>query len=42
MTEFVRIGEQVPALTLPDLDGNAVNLDDFRGQRVLAFLWASW
>lgn len=42
MTEFVRIGDEVPSLVLPDLDGNAVKLDDFRGQRVLAFLWASW
>lgn len=42
MSEFVRIGEQVPSLTLPDLDGNAVNLDQFRGKQLLVFLWASW
>ena len=42
MAEFVRVGEQVPSLTLPDLDGNAVVLDEFRGQRLLVFLWASW
>jgi cytochrome oxidase Cu insertion factor (SCO1/SenC/PrrC family) len=31
-----------PALSLPDLDGKMVNLEDFRGKVVLVFFWATW
>jgi cytochrome oxidase Cu insertion factor (SCO1/SenC/PrrC family) len=31
-----------PAFTLPDLDGKAVRLQDFRGKVVLLFFWATW
>jgi cytochrome oxidase Cu insertion factor (SCO1/SenC/PrrC family) len=31
-----------PALTLPDLDGKSVRLQDFRGKVVLLFFWATW
>jgi hypothetical protein len=33
---------EAPELTLPDLDGNAVSLSSFRGQKVLLAAWASW
>lgn len=36
-----RIGTS-PDFSLPDLDGNAVRLSDFRGKPVLVNLWASW
>jgi thiol-disulfide isomerase/thioredoxin len=32
----------LPDLTLEDLEGNAVNLQDLRGERVLVNLWATW
>ena len=31
-----------PALSLSDLDGRAVSLDDYRGQVVLVNNWATW
>jgi peroxiredoxin/uncharacterized membrane protein YphA (DoxX/SURF4 family) len=33
------IGAPAPALTLPDLQGNAVNLADFRGRSTLLLFW---
>lgn len=36
------IGQEAPELTLPDLQGQAVRLDDLRGQVVLLNFWASW
>jgi len=32
----------LPDLTLDDLEGNPVNLQDLRGERVLVNLWATW
>lgn len=34
--------QELPALTLTDLEGNSVNLQDLRGERVLINLWATW
>jgi cytochrome oxidase Cu insertion factor (SCO1/SenC/PrrC family) len=31
-----------PELALPDLDGKAVKLQDFRGKVLLVFFWATW
>jgi peroxiredoxin len=31
-----------PGFTLPDLDGNAVSLADFRGKTVVIDFWATW
>jgi peroxiredoxin len=36
------IGQPLPALTLPDLDGKPHPLSDYRGRRVLLNFWASW
>lgn len=35
------VGE-TPSLTLRDLDGNTVRLEDFRGRPVLLNVWATW
>jgi peroxiredoxin Q/BCP len=32
-------GDQAPAFTLPDQDGNPVSLDDFKGTRVLVYFY---
>jgi len=42
MTDFAGVGDQVPEIVLPDLDGNPVSFSAFRGQRLLVFVWASW
>jgi hypothetical protein len=33
---------QAPDFTLPDIDGNAHSLADYRGNKVLLLSWASW
>ena len=37
-----RVGDLAPAIALPALDGRSVRLSDFRGKRLLVFMWASW
>jgi peroxiredoxin len=36
------VGSVVPDFALATLDGQMIALSDFRGQRLLAFMWASW
>ncbi len=36
------IGDVAPEFTLPDVNGNAVRLSDFKGKYVLLDFWASW
>ena len=36
------IGQPAPDFTLEDLDGNSVNLADFKGKLVILNFWASW
>ncbi|MEG1681046.1 MAG: TlpA disulfide reductase family protein, partial [Stenotrophomonas sp.] len=39
----VRVGELMPAFTLPDLDGMPVQFPDrFKGKPLLINVWASW
>ena len=38
----VKIGDEAPDFTLPSLDGADVRLSDYRGRRVVLFMWASW
>ena len=40
--EAVQVGKIAPDFTLPDPDGNAVSLKDFRGKYVLVSFWAGW
>lgn len=41
-TSAVVVGEMAPDFTLPDLHGQQVSLNQFRGQKVLLAFWASW
>lgn len=36
------VGQPLPAISLPDLDGRLHALSDYRGPRVLLNFWASW
>jgi len=37
------VGRPVPALTLPSIeDGTPLSVADFRGQKVMLHVWASW
>lgn len=38
-----QVGEPAPVVTLPSgADGEPVSLEDFRGQKVMLHVWASW
>lgn len=36
------VGHPMPDLTLPDLDGQPVRFAEFRGKKLLVFVWGSW
>jgi peroxiredoxin len=36
------VGDLAPDIALPTIDGRTLRLSDFRGQRLLVFMWASW
>jgi hypothetical protein len=36
------IGDVMPEVELPDLDGRTRCLGEFRGRPLLIFMWASW
>ena len=38
----VNVGDEAPDFTLPSLDGGPVSLSDYRGGRLVLFMWASW
>ena len=38
----VNAGDEAPDFTLPSLDGGLVRLSDYRGGRLVLFMWASW
>lgn len=38
----VQVGQMAPAFTIDGIDGNKINLSDFKGKYVLLDFWASW
>jgi len=42
MSKFIGVGEAVPQIVLPDLEGEPVSLSTFLGRKLLVFMWASW
>jgi len=38
----VDVGDHAPNISLVNLDGQNVSLDDYRGRVVLVDFWASW
>jgi len=39
---ILTLGDHIPDLTLPGIDGGDIHLRDFRGRRLFIFMWASW
>ena len=39
---YVGVGDQIPDITLPSLDGTPVSLSRLRGKKHILFMWASW
>lgn len=37
-----RVGDTLPDIILPNLDGGELNLSDLRGKRLLLYFWGSW
>ncbi|HNP20120.1 MAG TPA: TlpA disulfide reductase family protein [Fulvivirga sp.] len=37
-----RVGVKIPSISLIDLDGNEVSLDDFKGTHIIINFWAVW
>ncbi len=40
--ELIKVGQPAPEITLPNPDGEVINLSDLKGQVVLLDFWASW
>ncbi len=41
-SKYVDVGDQLPDITLPNLNGTPVLLDSFHGSKHILFMWASW
>jgi peroxiredoxin len=39
---FLKVGDLIPKLSLPSLAGGELKLQDFQGQKLIIFMWASW
>ena len=40
--QVVKVGDVAPDFALRSLDGEEVKLSDYRGKRLVLFMWASW
>jgi cytochrome c biogenesis protein CcmG/thiol:disulfide interchange protein DsbE len=40
--QFPELGQPVPDFTLPTLDGKPIHIRDYRGKKLIVFMWASW
>lgn len=42
VTAYPDVGDIAPDFELPNLEGDLVRLSDFRGSKVVLFIWGSW
>ena len=42
ISDTPRVGDALPPIALPGLDGHTIRLQEYRGKRLLVFMWASW
>lgn len=42
IAKVAQVGDPLPNITLPTLNGGELALDELRGKRVLIFFWGSW
>ncbi|MFZ5826983.1 MAG: TlpA family protein disulfide reductase [Bacillota bacterium] len=42
VSHTLAVGDHLPDIALPGLDGRPVPLSAFRGRKLLIFVWASW
>ena len=38
----VKVGDDAPDFELPSLQGQTIKISDYRGKKVVLFMWASW
>ena len=38
----LKVGDQMPPLALPSVNGPTVELREYLGRRLFIFMWASW
>lgn len=41
-TTILQVGDPLPDISLPRLDGGTLALAQLRGKRLLLFFWGSW
>ncbi len=39
---ILTVGQLIPDISLPTLNGDEINLSDLKGRKVILFMWASW
>ena len=42
MSDILKVGDLVPDISLPLLNGDTVTLKGFSGKKYILYMWASW
>lgn len=41
-TTTLKVGDPMPNLTLPDINGGEIHLAHYAGKKYIIYMWASW
>ncbi len=41
-TNIVQVGDRMPELTLPGINGGEIDLASYAGKKYIIYMWASW